>query len=124
MNYWRGFQRLYVVLATAWIAAIPFAVLSGRWEPYSAQDSSVPAVTPVHDDGKTVLTQLTDEQLQVYKELLLKKQAQALLEKNRLVRAQWLWTIGLSLLPPFLLYGLLFYIGPWVYRGFRPGRHI
>jgi hypothetical protein len=123
MNYRRGFQRLYLVLAIAWIAAIPFAVLSGRWEPYSAQGSSVPAA-PVYDDGKTVLAQLTDEQLQVYKELLLKKQAQALLEKNRLVRAQWLWTIGLSLLPPFLMYGLLFCIGPWVCRGFRPGAQI
>jgi len=84
MNYRRGLRRLYVVLATAWIAAVLLALLSGRWERYSTQGSSVPTATSFlasHDldHGKTALAQLTDEQLQVYKELLLKKQAQALL---------------------------------------------
>lgn len=37
---------------------------------------------------------------------------------------RWAWVIGLAFVPSALGYALLFYVAPWVYRGFRPETQI
>jgi hypothetical protein len=35
------------------------------------------------------------------------------------MRRRWLWSAISGIVPPLIIYGVLFYVAPWVYRGFR-----
>jgi hypothetical protein len=106
MNYRRGFQRVYAVLTVVWIAIVLFTVISGRWEPWLRLHfhqgmASLEDIVP--DQSNNQFDQAT-----VWREG---------------ARQRWVWALGLSLIPPVVLYLLLFYVALWIYRGFRPGTH-
>jgi hypothetical protein len=44
-------------------------------------------------------------------------------ERHRSI-VRWSWVTGIAIVPSALGYVLLFYVAPWVYRGFRPGTQI
>lgn len=107
MNYRRGFQRVYAVLTVVWAAAMLFAVLSDVWQPW---------YSPILNGGWSS----TEDQLRIVRSEPLPGQT---LDSAQQVR-RWLWAAGLSTLPPLLGYLILFYLVPWVYRGFRLGTQI
>jgi len=106
MNYRRGLQRLYLALTVVWIAAVVLTVLPGRWRPWLALNIWEMDLRP---DAPTLTASLAD----------IDEVATAALE----VHTRRVWTIGLSLIPPILVYLFVFYIAPWLYRGFRPKAH-
>ncbi len=40
---------------------------------------------------------------------------------GELAKQRWEWAVGLSLFVPLAAYLILFYVVPWVFRGFSPG---
>ena len=103
MNYRRGLQRLYLVLAVAWVAGVLFVVPSGRWEPWHKKvdpkvwaDLGVVPATP-EEVSFSDLKSIRDYRIEV-----------------------WLWATGLAFIPPLIGYAFLFLVAPWVYRGFHP----
>lgn len=71
MNYRRGLQRLYAVLTVAWIATLLFILPSDRVNFWVA-DHLVASSATIR--GKTLdLSQMSDGQLQAYKEMLEKR---------------------------------------------------
>lgn len=100
MYYRRGFQRIYAVLTVVWVAGVLFAVLSGRWEPW---------YSPLLNGGWSSTEQLSPIRPPDFAKFMMEE-----------TRRRWLWATMLSITAPALGYGLLFYIGPWLYRGFRP----
>ena len=41
-------------------------------------------------------------------------------EQRTASHKRWIWAAALSTIPPPVLYLLLFFVAPWIYRGFRP----
>jgi hypothetical protein len=105
MNFRRGLQRLYIVLALVWAVWAFDAVISGRWIQRLWLDIHLGLLPP----GTTVITSSSGGSWDV-----------ARLTPDLHYFSNWAWAIGLSILPPLLLYLLCFYVGPWVYRGFSP----
>jgi len=113
MNYRRGLQRVYAALTVVWIAGVLFAVLMGRWEPWHRFEpqngwsfvNETPTVSPEDFlNGKTArLSDIDDAATQ-----------------RMIMHQRWAWASGISTVPPLVLYFLLFYVAPWIYRGFRP----
>jgi hypothetical protein len=102
MNYRRGFQRLYLVCATAWMAGTLFAMLSGRWEPWHPRKSNGGSqflVSPeeflAHPDPSYWSHQQRQEQIK-----------------------KWLSVVAISIGLPLAVYVLVFWIAPWIQRGF------
>ncbi|MGB6942958.1 MAG: hypothetical protein WBE37_11215 [Bryobacteraceae bacterium] len=115
MNYRRGLRRVYLVLAAAWIAGVTLALFSGRWQPWRSE-------LPVWVTQNATLQRPTpdsDSPFKVTPEAFLHEEAM-----KEIRHRTWIWTAGLSIVPPALLYALVFGIAPWVYRGFSPGAQI
>ena len=100
MNYHRGLQRVYAVLAVVWVATILLVVApslrfreweSGGW--VTAYDLRLNSDPPT----KVYLYQL-----------------------GQVGRRGWLLAVGIALIPPLIGYWLSFHVSRWVYRGFRP----
>jgi hypothetical protein len=135
MNYRRGLQRVYAVLTVAWITFVFLTILPGRWEPWTNWDVWVNRGWSFAD-GKQGMASLDDivavptpaGQPQQYEIDLSKLRdtpppkptvsIEEFLSHERTKR-KLTWAVGLSLLSPLVPYVLLFYILPWVYRGFR-----
>jgi hypothetical protein len=93
MNYRRGLQRIYAVLTVTWIVGALWVVFSGRsLPPWLGSWAAVRSLTDLVTVNPLVGWSL----------------------------AVWLWAIGLSMFPPVLFYVILFYVVPWIYRGFKP----
>ena len=140
MNYRRGLQRLYAVLAVVWIAGAPFAVLSGSWEPwlkfqgaelYTAEDRTA-NVDHSSPTGWSIANESPKQRPSVIpapplpigvKMARLRVVDWAATERMRAYQ-RWIWAGGLLALPPIFGYLILFYVIPWVYRGFKPGTQI
>ena len=137
MNYRRGFQRFYAVVACAWIASISFAILSGSWRPWYSpifnhgwsSTEDVPPVTVVKSEplpaGTGTIASLspsTGDKASPFivspEEFL--RQETAHQHKIRM----WSRMTVLALSPPLIGYLVLFFIVPWVYRGFSPKTQI
>jgi len=115
VNYRRGLQRAYAVLAIGWIAAILFVTLSETpsatlSDADIAKLDSQPVVKEEHgpppDPSRWESTQ---DHLTV-------------VESRPLPTAprNWLRIGALSFAPPLVGYAMLFYVIPWVYWGFKP----
>jgi len=120
MNYRRGLQRLYVLMVLCWIAFVLLATQSGRWKPWPAAYNSewdIESMTPIASSS-AVSEKPTDPKWTVTPEQYLRRYARQQNQRSYIVR--WSWVAGLSIIPPLLTYFLLFYITPWIYRGFAP----
>jgi len=107
MTYRRGFQRVYALLTVAWIGLVLLTVLPGYWRPWLAAsiwEMDLRPNTPTHS--------ISVDEIDV--------PATAKLE----VQTRRIWALGLSVIPPLVLYLSLFLIAPWIIRGFRPGTQI
>jgi hypothetical protein len=104
MNYRRGFQRVYAALTVVWITVIMFVVLADFWQPW---------YSPIFNGGWSS----TEDQspLAVVRSEPLPAQTWTVAQQVR----RWTWATGLSMVPPLLGYLILFYLLPWIYRGFR-----
>jgi hypothetical protein len=110
MNYRRGLQRLYAVLASAWFLLVLFMVAADRWlwVPWH--------VFPATGEGlakeyRVSVSQVAPVELSPAEVTL----------KAKLSFSRKAESVGLLSLPfPVLGYVVLFWVGPWVYRGFRP----
>ena len=141
MNYRRGFQRVYAVLAVAWVVGLLFVLpadrlnfwsaqpnettIHGPWEAYSKGAASA-ATTDLSKYGTVTSNELdlskygpgkyrvtTDSG--VYEVTV--GAAAASDASSRSQRA--LWLSGVLLLPPGFGYLAIFLVIPWIYRGFR-----
>jgi hypothetical protein len=131
MNYRRGFQRLYVVLAAGWILAALVVLPSERirfWHAeqrlgnLSGSTSDVPAHENIFDQlarERESLQTHTERSEQTKKPLTVVSSVDdAPAPESRLRKA--LWLAGVLIGPPATGYGFLFFVIPWIYRGFRP----
>lgn len=120
MNYRRGFQRIYAVIAVLW-AVLIVATLGQKDGWGSTRDQSPlyivksePLPTPpagyVVDPSEVQPVKAPDwfDQTRPHSA-----------PESRL--HYFLWTAGAAVVPPALGYGLLFGLVPWIYRGFRAG---
>ncbi len=98
MNYRRGLQRIFFVLATAWLALAVFMILYGYWQPQ---------YSPLVNGGWSFTDQGSPTPPDFGNFL------------NEDMRRRWLWSAMVGMIPPLLAYGILFYVGPWIRRGFR-----
>lgn len=138
MNYQRGFQRLYVLLVICWIAFVVLATQSGRWRPWpympraswELQTSAIPprgqweieSETPIVPPVMTPIPAKTNDPKFVSPEKFLRDAA--LQEERHRNIVKWSLVAGAAVAPSALGYALLFYVAPWVYRGFKPGAQI
>lgn len=104
-----GFQRLYAVLALVWIGIAAFTVLSGKWEPWLRFRTDWHVVASEYGGTVSPTPPSGAEPVSVR------------FEDLEPIPSRWPWAVGASIIPPLLGYVLLFYVVPWVYRGFRPG---
>lgn len=105
MNYRRGLQRLYAVLAITWVAAILLFATRDR---------------PTHTDW----IEVPDSQLKgdVFDQVAAEyKRDHTPPEPEELVR-YWSVQGTIAVGPPAVGYLLLFVVLPWIYRGFNPGK--
>ena len=107
MNYRRGFQRAYLVLAVVWIAAT--LLLAARDRPTHTDWIDVPSGTQAKGDG-------WDQAAAEYKR---DHQPPYPEELSRYWTVQGAVVVG----PPLVGYLLLFVVVPWIYRGFKPAKH-
>jgi hypothetical protein len=106
MNYRNGVQRLYAVLAVAWVLLTAVMVTSNRWiwQPWR--------ITPIswEEDAKQYGLSFSDKMPTDGKyvgDIIVRP------------RTKLIWICALSLPMPITGYLLLFQVIPWVYRGFR-----
>ncbi len=112
MNWLRGFRRLYFLLAAVWITGSLLYVAAGRKQPWR---NNLPQWVKENETLRPSDWQkpgLTPEQF-------LHNEALTEIAKRKLI-----WTLGLALAPPVMTYVLVFYVVPWVFRGFRPSTQI
>jgi hypothetical protein len=108
MNYRRGLQRVYAVLTVVWIAAVLFVIPPDRLRVWSGELESIDdfmAFGRDHPIRNTLFFILVNNFPNPHYD-------------SRLEKCAWLATT--LFLPPILGYLLIFYVGPWIYRGFRP----
>jgi hypothetical protein len=140
MSFRRGFQRVYAVLTIAWIACVLFLLPSDRLTFWDAPDDSYAA--RVRDTKNlenpppqgAVLDHSNawhEEKRRLDAEQNAKVAANAGLPpgstiigminspdpSSRLEKSEWLF--GVLLIPPSSGYLLMFFVIPWIYRGFR-----
>jgi hypothetical protein len=124
MNYRRGLQRVYAVFAAIWIAGILFAVLSGRWEPWHTPSAPISDKLPPPPAGYTPPPtpgwSFVDEPPKTEPPKTAKiDDIDETATQRMIIRQRWSWASGLSTIPPLIFYLILFYVVPWVYRGFK-----
>jgi len=142
MNYRRGFQRTYAVLAVAWIALVIFMVTSDRWiwtqwritpttwDALAKECGSVDVPPGELGSNPTDPSAIADQYIRQ-----LDQQNRPAQNNNQSVKngAKTLvvppgpkveWTAALSLPVPVLGYLFLFVVIPWIYRGFKSGTQI
>jgi hypothetical protein len=127
MNYLRGFQRLYAVVALLWISFVLFATQSGRWKPWPYMpreqweiESETPIIPPTSASAPGPV-KANGPEFTLSPEKFLRDATRQEERHRNIVR--WSWVVGLVLLPPAFGYFLLFYVSRWIYRGFRPETH-
>ena len=103
MDYRRGLQRVYAVLALVWLAATSWVIISGRAKPWTILEDKSP---PTYTADPSELRELTND------EILASHEAD--------VRRRWVWSGWLGVGVPVAGYILLFLVAPWIYSGFRP----
>jgi hypothetical protein len=115
MNFRRGFQRAYVALTVIWIASVIF---TGRWEPWLRlqQIEFLPLELVKESSASTSLTAppITARFEDIDEAATSRMQT----------RQRWMWALGISVIPPLAIYLTLFYVLPWIYRGFRAAQQI
>lgn len=149
MNYRRGFQRVYVVCSVLWIVGV--LTISVRNRPRTI-DYDTPAkkagaievdpskVTDLPPDAVDVPntkanTPFVPPPLSSYKGDAPEDHPAIQSDNGPLrivrsepppgaVRSYWIARSEIIVLPPSVIYSFVFYIVPWVYRGFRPGTQI
>jgi hypothetical protein len=112
MNYRRGFQRVYAMLAAVWIAAVLFVIPPDRFKVWSVELESPEEFLNFQRDHPTrnmLFFLLVDNFPNPH-------------YSSKVEKSAWLATT--LLLPPVFGYFLLFYVGPWIFRGFRSETHI
>jgi hypothetical protein len=123
LNYRRGFHRAYSVLTVAWVGLV--LAVSVRDRPLAVSATSVgPAatlppqpsvdVTRVHKDGAKA-----NSNWFAANNLLEVNPTPLMLEASVSPMRYWSTRAGIAGVPPAFIYLLLFYVIPWVYRGFR-----
>jgi len=137
MNYRRGFQRLYLVFAAGWILAALVVLPSETvrfWhaEQQLANPSSSTSDAPAHEDvvdqiarERGTLQTSTERPDQTKKPLRVVSSyyaTDATPPESRMRKA--LWLAGVLIAPPATGYVLLFFLIPWIYRGFKPARQM
>jgi hypothetical protein len=145
MNYRRGFQRIYALLTVGWVAALLFALPPYRlifWEPPIDYDAL--AITAGATDD-SYATRVRDtkamavppppgyvlDHSKAWYEAREKQTGWASTDDYSTSKqsppgplgpsrtGKFLWLTALLFGPPALGYFSLFYVGPWIYRGFR-----
>jgi hypothetical protein len=136
VNYRCGFQRLYAVLAIAWVAALLFVLPSGRVSFWVADHpvASSAITKRIASNGKTYVFPLdaTKDEIQelvglsvAWAEVPNGDWQHETKSDNRPEPlsprpGQALWLAGVLFVPPMLGYATIFLLIPWIYRGFRP----
>jgi len=136
MNYRRGFRRLYIVLSLAWIVGVvlvmPWPSRHGIYDLDSAHKAGYSDTNIVQYLRSA--RGLDTEQSQALEELLRRRargelspkedtRLKALIKQpsqatRLLIIASW------TFVPPIAAYLILFYVVPWICRGFRPATQI
>jgi len=121
MNYRRGLQRIFAVFAVAWAPIVFVMVFTGRWEPWLWS----PGPAPTREPSEAVELDLNQIKPRaapagdIFDKVSADERAREAKEKWTAAK-RWEWAFGLLLLPPPILYLLLFHVSRWVYRGFKP----
>src|ERR1700675_640139 len=108
MNYRRGLQRVLSTLSVIWIAAVIFVIPSDRLKVWSRESESPEEFLDFrhyHPIRSALFFILVDNFPNPHYDSRLEKCA---------------WLAATLFLPPILGYLLIFCVGPWIYRGFRP----
>ena len=122
-------QRAYAAGTVIWAAAILFVILADLWRPWyspifnggwsSTEDHQVvqtePFIPPPLESNLGPAPSPTPSDVL---DSFLAKQQERQMQQRRI--RSFLWTVGLALIPPTMGYVLLFYVVPWIYRGFNP----
>jgi hypothetical protein len=137
MNYRRGFQRVYAVLTLAWIAVVAAGSLhdhfAQRSDPYAKYGGSfVPPplssreAIPSFEEFKKTLPSVPPPPRAPGAAIDYGAHSVAPLESPGSESPLRYWAVrsGVALLPPGVIYLFLFYVIPWIYRGFRPAKQI
>jgi hypothetical protein len=141
MTYRRGFQRIYAVLTVAWIAGILLFLPTDRldfWRKWDMFDqfAAHPCATPaeIFNDQqaqrKTELPPCTEQEVHQMLEQALKHAEKPTWIYEHITLAvpiesrfqRFLWLLCLLMAPPAVGYVVLFYVAPWVFRGFKISR--
>jgi len=121
MNYRRGGQRLYAVLAAVWIAVFLVNVPNYRlrfWEPWSNTDEQASKPTDVAPDSFVADSTTPGKAAPL---VIIKSEPLPLADRPL---GGFLWLAEWALLPPVFGYVLFFLVVPWVYRGFKSGSSV
>jgi hypothetical protein len=149
MNYRKGFQRVYIVLAVIWCLASPgFLIFGSHFYPYGGRDNwrhvsqternrvAVGNEVIRHPNGTVTIIDpsyagLSERDLcllangypgPVFDESILQYAATVCDgELHTKHREDLEKTVAVACVPPFFLYLLLFQLGPWIFRGFKGG---
>jgi hypothetical protein len=138
MNYRRGFQRIYAVLTLAWVAGTLVFLPTDRldfWRKWDMLDqiAAHPCATPAeiwNDEQahrETEMPPCTEQELNrmveeevkhaekptwIYRHVTLAAPIESRVQR-------FLWLLSLLLGPPTFGYAALFYLAPWICRGFK-----
>jgi hypothetical protein len=129
MNYRRGLQRIYAVLASVWIVAVFVAIFSGEFEPwkpfetpasqtvdFAPSELSTTPPTEAQRDGSPAPLDFSGAK---FADQPTSANAFNLKQQRRERLREWVWAFGLALAPVGVAYLLLFTVTGWIYRGFK-----
>ena len=116
MNYRRGLQRVYVVLTAIWMACVLFTVLTGRWEPW--RKATTDFTPPPPDSWQGPAPVISPEEFLKKKTARLEDVDEAA-TRQLMMRQRFGCAFAIAIAPPLFAYLALFFVVPWVYRGFR-----
>jgi hypothetical protein len=112
-NYRRGFQRVYAILTVVWVVLLLVTLPVSRlkfWQPEkweTLSDHAAKSADPWEQAAADY-----------------RRAAEHTAQESESKRNKLLWIANVVVLPPLIGYVALFYVVPWIYRGFRPGTQI
>ena len=127
MNYRRGLRRAYAVLTATWVAVLLFTLPSDRLKFWSAPPQNVKVTNrfgdePIPPPPPSGVRFQEEQHSDSFQEAARSGDWNIWTRDGEpATRVQKvLWLAGVLFIPPVFGYIAIFFMIPWVYRGFRP----
>ena len=129
MNYRRGLQRIYAVLAIMWVATLLYVLPSERLKFWQRTSGSL---APVYEGpnasgvANVIEIPASSRDERQYKFTMTDGKIYVVTTEDAIAErpiGKFAWLVAWLFAPLICTYGLLFIVFPWVFRGFRPAKH-